>query len=75
MKLDMQKAYNKVDWGFLAALMMKMGFHKRWVNWIRACVSTMEYRVVLNGKNQFHSNHYMDFDKVIRSFQSIYIGI
>jgi len=30
-KLDMRKAYNRVEWRFLEAAMIKMGFADRWI--------------------------------------------
>lgn len=39
-KLDM-KAYNIVEWDFLEAVMLKMGFHCRWVQLIMRCISTV----------------------------------
>ncbi len=49
-KLDMNKAYDRVDWGFLFEVLKKLGFCVQWINWIRACVTTVTYRVVINGK-------------------------
>jgi hypothetical protein len=31
-KLDLSKAYDRVDWNFLEGVLVKMGFSKRWVN-------------------------------------------
>lgn len=34
LKLDMSKSYNRVERGFLHAMMAKMGFHSKWTNLI-----------------------------------------
>ncbi|XP_019091159.1 PREDICTED: uncharacterized protein LOC109128743 [Camelina sativa] len=49
-KTDMSKAYDRVEWGFLKAMFRKMGFSERWISWIMFCVSSVEYRVLLNGQ-------------------------
>jgi hypothetical protein len=30
-KLDLVKAYDRVDWGFLEGVLAKMGFHSQWI--------------------------------------------
>lgn len=46
--LDMNKAYDWVERGFLEKMMLKMGFHEQWVNLIMACVTSVSYRVRFN---------------------------
>ena len=48
-KLDLSKAYDRVDWGFLERVMVKLGFAHRWVQWIMTCVTTVRYTIKFNG--------------------------
>lgn len=48
-KLDLSKAYDRVDWGYLKQLLEKLGFQSQWVHWIMTCVSTIRYTVRFNG--------------------------
>ncbi|KAA3469415.1 reverse transcriptase [Gossypium australe] len=47
-KLDMSKAYDRVEWGFLENVLLKFGFFNEWVNKIMCCVRTVRYRVKCN---------------------------
>ena len=48
-KLDLSKAYDRVDWSFLEQALVKLGFNEIWVRWIMACVSSVRYSVRFNG--------------------------
>ncbi|CAM8908224.1 unnamed protein product [Rhodiola kirilowii] len=48
-KLDISKAYDMVDCDFLCEIEALFGFPDQFVKWIRACISTVKYSVVING--------------------------
>lgn len=50
LKLDMSKAYDKMEWAFLEAIMRKLGFADRWANLTMTCVCTVSYSVLINGQ-------------------------
>lgn len=49
LKLDISKAYDRVDWDFLNARMHQMGFCSKWIQWIMLCVKTVNYSFCFNG--------------------------
>jgi hypothetical protein len=49
-KLDMHKAYDRVEWIFLENMMRKMGFAKRWIDLMMACVRSVRYQVHFNSE-------------------------
>jgi len=47
-KLDMHKAYDRVEWVFLEKIMAKLGFDQRWIKLVMACVTSVRYSVWFN---------------------------
>ncbi|XP_019101856.1 PREDICTED: uncharacterized protein LOC109133305 [Camelina sativa] len=48
-KTDMSKAYDRVEWHFVEHLLRKFGFCEKWISWIMWCVTSVQYRVLING--------------------------
>jgi len=46
----MKKAYDRLEWDFRLQCLTHLGFHAVWINWIKECISTVSYFVLVNNE-------------------------
>lgn len=49
-KMDVQKAYDTVEWEVLEDIMRELSFLPTFIEWVMLCARTDSYRFVLNGQ-------------------------
>ncbi|GKB30917.1 RNA-directed DNA polymerase, eukaryota, reverse transcriptase zinc-binding domain protein, partial [Tanacetum coccineum] len=50
LKIDLQKAYDTINWGFQKRTLEEFSFHEKMVHWIMECVSTSSFTLNVNGE-------------------------
>ena len=55
-KLDISKAYDRVEWNFLRQMMVRLGFDERWVELTLEIVRKAKYSILINGEPKGLSN-------------------
>lgn len=51
-KIDLEKAFDRVDWNFLKWVMKKKGFGNRWIRWIMGCLDHPHFSIMINGASK-----------------------
>ncbi|XP_059451038.1 uncharacterized protein LOC132181824 [Corylus avellana] len=49
LKLDMEKAFDSMEWSFILKIMELLGFQPTWINWISQCITTSSFSILLDG--------------------------
>ncbi|GKA57402.1 RNA-directed DNA polymerase, eukaryota, reverse transcriptase zinc-binding domain protein [Tanacetum coccineum] len=53
-KIDIQKAYDTVNWSFIEDMLRRFGFPCKMVNWIMTCIATLKFTICVNGERHGH---------------------
>lgn len=48
LKVNISKAFDKVEREYLFALLLEMGFDTKLISWIRLCIETIDFNVMIN---------------------------
>lgn len=48
LKLDLEKAYDRLRWDFIEEMLRKARFPREWVKWINECVSSTRMQILWN---------------------------
>ncbi|XP_042958123.1 secreted RxLR effector protein 78-like [Carya illinoinensis] len=48
-KLNMEKAFDFIEWDFLFAIMKALGYSNKWINLVRECITTATFSVLISG--------------------------
>ena len=59
LKIDMSKAYDRVNWNFLRAVLTVTKFGDNWVRWVMECVSSVSYTLLVKGILHHHLSPYL----------------
>lgn len=49
-KIDMNKVYNRASWLSIWKILKAYGFPDYWIGLFYQCISTVSYRVIINGR-------------------------
>ena len=64
MKLDIQKAFDTINWSYMLEVLQALGFGPRWREWISILFGTATSRALLNGSQGSSFSHKRVRDKV-----------
>lgn len=75
-KIDMEKAYDRVNWKFLLYLLGRMGFGIKWRTWILECLKSNSLPILINEspKGFFFATRGLRLGDLLSSFLFVIVG-
>ncbi|XP_021728391.1 uncharacterized protein LOC110695470 [Chenopodium quinoa] len=55
LKIDMSRAYDRVNWVFILKILKAYGFPDQWIQWVEQCITTVSYKSL--GKESYHTQY------------------
>lgn len=62
-KVDLQKAYDSIEWCFIEQMLKEIGFSGTMVRWIMTCIQSASYTKQVNGHLTDTLRLVEDYDK------------
>jgi hypothetical protein len=54
LKMDMEKAFDRMEWPFILAILKQLGFSSIWIDWVRTCIISASFSILLKGSPFAH---------------------
>lgn len=51
LKLNISKAYDRMEWDYLKEVIVKMGFNQKLIQWMVMCIESLDYSGLVNGEH------------------------
>lgn len=48
-KLDLEKAYDLLNWNYIECCLKRFGFHEKWIGLVMHCISSVLFSILVNG--------------------------
>lgn len=53
-KINIENAFDYMEWEILFKIVVYLGFHSKWISWIRGCITYISYSLLINGNPYGH---------------------
>lgn len=50
LKVDLAKAFDRLEWHFIASALRRLGFREHFIHLINACITTPTFSILVNGE-------------------------
>jgi hypothetical protein len=54
LKLDIEKAYDRMEWILIIKILDRLGLYEKWVSLVRECISSPSFSMLINGSPKGH---------------------